>query len=214
MSAPKLRKWKMPCCAMTAPISSVIIRMIGTAFHATRSRCLTMEVKRKVCGRASTCRNAKDHRAAHLEQQQHVGADQSHGAADAFQGRHDAVFAARQRRQFVGAGLHLLEQAAVTVGQADQPRLDALACPGAQRAFDQPGAVSVDAFDLRDVDRDAARRGLGADRGFDQRLERARILRRPRSGRRKGNAVAARLSDQSACRHINRSSTGRHCRGP
>ncbi len=59
MSAPKLRKWKMPCCAMTAPISSVIIRMIGTAFHATRSRCLTMEVKRKVCGRTSTCSNAK-----------------------------------------------------------------------------------------------------------------------------------------------------------
>ena len=59
------------------------------------------------------------HRAAHLEQQQHVGADQGHGAADAFQGRHDAVFAARQRRQFVRAGLHLLEQAAVTVGQPD-----------------------------------------------------------------------------------------------
>ncbi len=58
MSAPKVRKWKMPCCAMMAPISSVISRMIGTAFHATRSRCLTMEVKRKVCGRTSTCRKA------------------------------------------------------------------------------------------------------------------------------------------------------------
>ena len=83
-----------------------------------------------------------------------------------------AVFAARQRRQFVRAGLHLFEQAAVTVGQADQPRLDALAAPGAQSAFDQPGAVGIDPLNLRHIDRNGARQRLDIDGSLHERLER------------------------------------------
>ena len=49
--------------------------MIGTAFIATRSRWLIMEVKRKVCGRISTRTKATIKRAAHLHEQQCVLAD-------------------------------------------------------------------------------------------------------------------------------------------
>src|SRR6185369_6529746 len=54
MSAPNLRKWKMPCCARMAPINTVIRRIIGTARQPTRSSWWIIDVKRNVVGRSMT----------------------------------------------------------------------------------------------------------------------------------------------------------------
>ena len=52
-SAPNLRKWKMPCCAMMQPIRKVMRRMMGTACQPTRSRWCTADVIRNAEGRTS-----------------------------------------------------------------------------------------------------------------------------------------------------------------
>ena len=66
ISAPNLRKWKMPCCARIAPIRKVISRMIGTARQPTRSIWFTIEVQRKVVGRIEGAQRGGGDRAEHL----------------------------------------------------------------------------------------------------------------------------------------------------
>ena len=134
----------------------------------------------------------RDHqRPDHLRQQDKVVADRRHGPADAFQARDDGVRLRRLGRQFVGPGMDLFEQAAVVVAQADQSGLASLAGPGAHRAFQKPGAEGIEPVDPRHVDGDAAHGRIGAGGGVDLRLERARVLGRPRSGRGKIEAIAA-----------------------
>src|SRR5664280_3745852 len=75
---------------------------------------------------------SRDHqRPDHLRQHDKVAASSRHGPADALQGYDDGVLLWRLRRQLVGPGMDLFEQAAIIVAQADQSGLASLAGPGA-----------------------------------------------------------------------------------
>src|ERR1019366_8278355 len=98
--------------------------------------------------------------------------------------------------------MDLFEQTAIVVAQADQSGLASLDGPGAHRAFQKPRAEGVQPVDPRHIDSDSAHLRIGAGHGVDLRLERARVLGRPRPGCGRIEAIAAELAaDQGPCRH-------------
>ena len=117
----------------------------------------------------------------------------------------------RRRRQLLCSRANLLEQAAVVLAQPDQAGVAPLVGPAAQRALDQPRAVSIEIFNAGQIDRNAAR--INSARGGNNlRLDRTGIFGRPRSAGAEFDPVALHLTaEQGSCRHrATPSSTQQH----
>ena len=85
---------------------------------------------------------------------------------------------------------HLLDEAAVGVGEADEARGRAARGERAREALDQPGAERVEPFEPGEIDVDPAG-GLVTARGLlNDRFEGDRGVGRPGAGGGKGHAVA------------------------
>ena len=147
----------MPCWAMMPPIRKVMSRMMGTACQATRSNWLTVEVNLNSRGRHEHASRGDADRAEHVGEQHQIAAEPGAGLGRRRRARRRFCSRCGRTRGLAIDAMHLLEQAAVVLGQPDDHRLASGRRPGAGQALQQPGAERVELADARHVDRYALR---------------------------------------------------------